>query len=64
MDAKDTIAAINAALTILDVFGPRLAEFTQKGEITIEQQAALKAKIDALRSSAAYGGTEWKPSTG
>lgn len=56
------LAAIDGALTLIEKLGPVLADAFRRGEITLEQQAALDARIAALRpGGTAFAGPEWEP---
>lgn len=60
MDPASTIVIANGAMLILETVLPLIKDALSKGEITIEQQAALKARIDALRDKSAFVGPEWE----
>lgn len=59
MDPATIILITNAALALLDEYLPKVKEMLDSGDITPEQQAALKARIAALRSHDAFAGPEW-----
>ena len=57
------MAAAIASITLLEKLIPIIQSAVNNGEITAQQQAELKAKIDSIRSGAAFAGPEWKVST-
>lgn len=54
------LALVDGALSLIEKFSPVIKELFQKGDITVEQQKAIKDRIDALRSSEAFVGSEWE----
>lgn len=54
------VGAVNGALSIVEQLMPLIKEQTQKGEITAEQQAALMARIDAIRSGKFFETPQWE----
>lgn len=60
MGAAETIAAVNAALALITALSPQIAALTKSGAISVEDQAALAAKLEALRSHEAFSGPEWQ----
>ncbi len=55
------LALALAALELTEKLMPQIQAAIQKGEITPEQQAVLKARADAMRLYA-FDGPEWTPS--
>jgi hypothetical protein len=53
MDPLQLIAAFDAALTAAEHLGKMVAKAKAEGLITVEEQAAQKARIDALREELA-----------
>lgn len=60
MDPATIILLVNAGLTLLNEYGPKLRELMDSGDITPEQQQALQEKIAALRTSGPFSGSEWQ----
>ncbi len=61
MEAAAIIAAIEAAITIAEKLAPIIQAAVSKGEISVEVQAALDARVAALRpGGTAFAGAEWK----
>lgn len=54
--------ALNAALALAEKLIPIIAARVQDGDITPEQQAAIRERYDALRAKgdAAFTGPEWQ----
>jgi hypothetical protein len=59
MNAQEILILLNAGLMLVEQYGPKLTELLQSGDVTTEQQAALKARINALRDGSAFQGPEW-----
>jgi len=57
------MALAMAAIALLEKLVPMIQRAVDKGEVTVDEQAALKARIDAIRAGTAFTGPEWKPST-
>lgn len=58
------VAIANGIIGLLETIAPQIAELVKKGEISVESQQALDARIQALRpSGGGFAGPEWKPST-
>lgn len=56
------LALVDGALTLIEKAAPAIADAFRRGEITLEQQAALDARIAALRpGGTAFAGPEWTP---
>jgi hypothetical protein len=55
------LALAMAALELAEKLWPRINDAIQRGEVTVEEQAALKARIDSLRarSDGQFRGAEW-----
>lgn len=62
MEAAAIIAAINGAVQLIAALTPLIEQARLKGEISVEQQAELKAAFDSLRSAAGgqFSGPEWQ----
>jgi hypothetical protein len=56
-----TLIAIQAALKLVDALLPTLTELVRKGELTVEQQAAVRAQYESLKAKAdgQFTGTHW-----
>lgn len=59
---EDIGLIISAAMSLFDFLEPRIADATASGDITPEQQATLKDRIDKFRAGAGFEGPEWQPS--
>ncbi len=55
------IAAALAALELVEKLMPLIEAQVQKGEVTPEQQLALKTRVDAVRAYD-FSGSHWQPS--
>lgn len=66
MTGLETIALANAALSLFESLVPKLKELTQKGEITVEEQAELKARYERLKNNQdeVFAGSQWTKSDG
>jgi len=62
MDPITILTITSGALSIVETLAPTIEAMANRGEITPEQQAQVKARLDTLRSSAAFQGPEWVPS--
>jgi hypothetical protein len=60
--ASQLILALNAALALCEKLIPLVAGLVKSGEITIGEQADLRARYTALREAgdAAFTGPEWE----
>lgn len=60
--ALATIAAISAALSLVEAGLPLIEGFVQSGQMTVEQQAALLAKYNSLKIAAdgQFSGPAWQ----
>ena len=56
----DPITIASAAIQILQAIIPYINDAVKKGQVTPEEQSALLAKIDELRSGKAFAGKEWE----
>lgn len=54
------LAAIDGALTLIEKLSPLVQQLFQKGDITIEQQKALKDRMANLNNSELFSGPEWQ----
>lgn len=56
------IAIISATLSLIEKLWPVVEDAVKKGQVSIEAQAELRAKYNALRAKAdaAFEGPEWK----
>lgn len=64
MSAAAIVAAVNAAITVIEALAPAISALFKKGEITVEQQAALSERLNKLRpGGGAFTGPEWEQST-
>jgi hypothetical protein len=61
MDPLTMVNALNAALTLSETLLPVIQQHVQSGEITAEQQGAVRAAYDRLRTRAdgQFSGPEW-----
>jgi hypothetical protein len=50
---------ISAIIALIGFVEPYIVKAIQKGEISPADQAALKARVEALREAAAFQGPEW-----
>jgi len=63
MNASVVLAVIDGALRIMERLWPELARLGTAGEISAEDQAALRARVDRLRAGGqAFEGPEWEVS--
>lgn len=60
MNPAIILAILDGALTIIEKLSPTIKDLFASGEITTEQQDALKARIAALSQDDAFSGPEWK----
>jgi hypothetical protein len=60
MEVTAIIAIISGAIQIVEAATPTIEALIKSGQISIEDQAKLKAKLDALRQAAAFSGPEWQ----
>ena len=54
------LAAIDGAISLIEKLTPLVQHLFQKGDITIEQQQALMARMDALNELDLFSGPEWR----
>lgn len=57
----EEIIALNAALALAEKLIPLVDQAVKNGQVTVDAQAELRAKYDALRAKAdaAFQGPEW-----
>jgi hypothetical protein len=60
MEPAAIIAIIDGALLIIQKAVPAAQKMFQSGEVSAEDQAALKAKVDSIRDGTAFSGPEWQ----
>lgn len=59
------VGTVNAALSLLDQLLPAVREAVSKGEITVDQQLAMEARIEQYRNGNFFGSPQWQvPSAG
>lgn len=58
MNAAAILAALNALIEGAERLGPVIADLRRQGLITVEEQAAVKARLDAVRAET-FSGPEW-----
>ena len=65
METAAIIAALNGALSLSTTLLPLIQQLQQQGQITAQQQAALLAQYNSLKTQAdgQFSGPEWKLST-
>jgi GTP1/Obg family GTP-binding protein len=56
----DPITIASAAIQILQAIIPYINDAVKKGLVSVEDQAALMAKIEELRNGKAFEGKEWE----
>lgn len=54
------LQAALAAIALIEKLIPIIADKVKSGEVSPDEQAALHAKYEALRTSNAFSGPEWK----
>lgn len=56
------IALANAALALLELLLPKIQEGVKTGDVSVEDQAAVRSKYEALRAQgdAAFSGPGWQ----
>lgn len=59
MDPLTILAIISGAQAILKAAVPEVQRLLNSGEISVEDQAKLKAAIDSIRDGSAFTGDEW-----
>jgi hypothetical protein len=60
MEPAAILAIIDGALLIIQKAVPAAQQLFSSGEVSAEDQAALKAKIDSIRDGSAFSGDAWK----
>jgi hypothetical protein len=59
MDPITILAIISGAQQILKVAVPEVQKLLASGDVSVEDQAKLKAAIDGIRDGSAFQGSEW-----
>lgn len=59
MDPITILAIISGAQQIIKVAVPEVERLLASGEVSVEDQAKLKAAIDSIRDGSAFQGSEW-----
>lgn len=62
MEAAAIIAAVDAAITIIEKLSPGIKAAFNKGEISAADQQALLDRLNKIRSADAFTGKEWDKS--
>jgi hypothetical protein len=62
MDPITILAIISGAQQILKVAVPEVQKLLASGEVSVEDQAKLRAAIDGIRDGSAFSGPEWNQS--
>lgn len=60
MKPEVAMAAIDGALSLIEALAPYVQELVQKGDITIEAQKTLKARMVNLNNAGLFSGPEWQ----
>lgn len=60
MDPITILAIANGAVGILEKLAPAIKTAFSSGEISLDDQKALKDRIDAIMGSDAFSGPEWE----
>lgn len=60
MDPITAIAAAEAAMKLVQALAPEIEAWAKKGQITVEQQLALRARYAALQEANHFSGPEWE----
>lgn len=60
METTAIIAAVDAAITIIEKLAPSLKAAFSKGEISVEDQQVLMDRLNKLRGKTAFTGPEWE----
>lgn len=53
------LGGVNAALSLLEQFTPVMREMVAKGEISVEQQSVVLARIELVRSGKFFDQPHW-----
>ena len=61
MDPVTILALANGATTLLEALAPAIQAAVASGQISVEAQQTLQARVAALPNG--FNGPEWKPST-
>jgi hypothetical protein len=59
LDPITILAIISGAQQIIKVAVPEVERLLASGEVSVEDQAKLKAAIDSIRDGSAFAGSEW-----
>jgi hypothetical protein len=59
LDPITILAIISGAQQIIKVAVPEVERLLASGEVSVEDQAKLKAAIDSIRDGSAFHGSEW-----
>lgn len=60
MNAATILLLFNAALTMFETLAPKVQGLFKSGDVSVEEQEALKKRLNALRKSDAFTGPEWE----
>lgn len=60
MNPALVLGGVNAALTLLEQFAPEIQAMVKRGEISVEQQAVVLARIDLIRSGKFFAQPQWQ----
>jgi hypothetical protein len=61
MTKEEILALTDLFLTGLEKLGPRISQLAQKGEISIQQQSDLIARMSEIGSATAFTDPAWQP---
>ena len=56
-------ALFDGFLSLVEKLAPTVLQLVQRGDITIEQQALLRARIQSLQAGDLFSGPEWQQSS-
>jgi len=61
-NSVEIIMVINVLLALIEQLVPKITQWANEGNITTEEQEAIRARYDALTADmdAAFGGTHWR----
>ncbi len=62
MNANLILAVVDGALRVLEKIWPEFVKLGVQGEISVEAQAEMTARINRLRVTEAFSGPEWEVS--
>lgn len=63
MKVQAALVVFDGLVTLVEVVAKEIQALAKGGEITQEDQMAVKKRADALRSSTAFEGPEWEVTT-